>query len=78
MSLYNMTNWKTPFKNKICCWIDNFISYQTIYMPPWVGVYYWVNFDLVKHAEKPYYILKGFHMLFREAFCYAFIFSLQF
>ena len=45
MSLYNITNWWTPFKSKIYLWIQNFISYQIIYMPPLLGKHFWVNFD---------------------------------
>ena len=47
MSLYNMINWQTLFKNKIYRSVDNFISYQMIYMPPWLGKYFWANFDFI-------------------------------
>ena len=54
MSLHNMTNWQTL----IYCKIDNCINYQVIYMPPWSRIFDWI-FILVKHAERPYYILNG-------------------
>ena len=39
-----------------------------IYMPSWSGKYFWVNFDLVKHAERPYNILNSSFFPFKSNF----------
>ena len=44
------------------------MSYQIIYMPSRLGKYFWVNFDLVKHAERPYDILNSSFIPFKSNF----------